>query len=204
MGQTIETAKLFGQPARVLIGDPTSASGAGMNELDIVPRVEVDLEFYRQIMTNELDQMLADGVFGALKGVNVALQLADAQLTVLAAIWNEITDNVGDTKFATALANLSLPSLCIQPLTSYGNGAADARNIWVPGILPMDMSAWVYKLEETEGSKEIYTVNFRGTFRKADQNDQDFTSGYETIFMGAPSTALGGSPSSDWSLPTGY
>lgn len=205
MGASTETKNVFSQPARVVIGDPTQAGGAGLVELDIVTRVTIQLLFFRQISPNELGQMLADGVFRTLQGVRVSLQLMRAQASIIAALFAEAavvaTDGI---KFTTDLANVTPPTMGVIPLTSYGDGVSSKFNWWLPAVDPVDVSEFVHKLEAGNGG-DPYTINFDGLLRETDHAGQAMLDGYKLVFRDTPTNAVTpNSPADPWALPAGY
>lgn len=193
-------ANIFGGPAYVAIGDPTTASGADMVDLGLVPRVEVTPTFRRQGVQNEVGQMLADGQWGQLAGADITLTLRDKSASILAALFSEITDETSSVKFANTFGSLTLNTLAIMPETSYGNGATDTGLIWVPAARPNDIGAFIYKLEESEDS-DPYTISFSACYRATDQDGTSITTDYNILWMGDPSDAGLGTA---WTLPTGY
>lgn len=201
-----QTKELLGQPAFALIGNPTTAAGAGMVELDLCPRVSIQPRFFSQVMSNELNQMVADGVFRSLQGVRVSIQLRRAQAAIMAALFSDATVVVTDgIKFATELANPTPPTLCVVPRTSYGSGVASKYNFWVPAVNPVDISELVWKLEATDSAGEIYTVNFEGLLRRTDHNTAVMLAGYKMLFRDSPVNAITpASPALPWTLPSGY
>lgn len=201
---------LFGGPAYVLIGDPTQAAGAGLVELapggdSGAPRAEITLEFFRQIHQNELNQQLADGVFRSVKGGQISLQLFDSQISILAAMYEEIEDNTTSISFDPAYVLRQAPSLIVVPIASYGKGKTD-RGIWYfPAVTPLDPSAFIYKTEESDNTSEPYTVPFRALRTPVDLAGQALNTKYQIVFKGDPDDALA-SPSGAnlWELPAGY
>lgn len=203
MSAITSASNLLGQPARVLIGNPTTASGAGFVELSRVPRVDLVPTFFRQMSTNEQKQIVSDGVFGAIKGADISLQVLSSQAAILAAMFNEVTDNTTDVTFSPTLSQLSLPTMCIVPETGYGGTVTDPEYWWVPAVVPMDMTALVYKLEESEDSSEVFTVNFKAARRTSDQDSNVIATDYQILFRGDPNSATAGT-TAVWSLPSGY
>lgn len=192
-------ANLFGGPAYVAIGDPTTSGGADMVDLGLVPRVEVTPTFRRQGVNNEVGQLLESGQWGMLQGANIALTLQNKSATILAALFSEITDATSSVKFSNTFAQLTLHTMAIMPETSYGNGTTDTGLIWVPAARPNDLGPFIYKLEESEDS-DPYTINFSACFRASDQDSTSITTDYNILWMGDPSDA--GVPT--WTLPSGY
>ena len=52
---------LMGQPFYGAIGNPTTAAGAGMVAMGLIPRAEIALRFFTQSQDNEIQQVVGKG-----------------------------------------------------------------------------------------------------------------------------------------------
>mgnify|MGYP001581803233 CR=1 FL=1 len=174
-----------------------------MTDLSICPEVSAKVDFFRQSATNEIGQALADGQFGAVVGGQVTLTLQKQTSAIMAALFPEVTAETASRGFDTAFAQLSLDTLCIMPVASYGNGATDADVIWCPAVRPDDMSELRRALMAGSGASDDanpYTVTFALVLRAEDQSAAAIDSKHNLFFFGDP--ADGGSLT--WTLPSGY
>ena len=194
---TTSAANVFGRPARVLVGNPTTALGAGLVDLSSVPRAAIQLQFFRQIVSNEMNQMLKDGAFGGLKGARITLRLFSAQAAWLAALMPEVTATTDALDFRNSNAVLTPPSLIIVPEEAYGSADASDFVWYVPSVAMVeDPGEFVFKLEETQQSGEPFDVTLQALLTAADQGDVALADGKQIIFRG--------SKPAGWSFPTGY
>ena len=191
-------ANVYGGPAYVLIGDPTQASGAGLVELGLVPRVTVGLQFNRQIKHNEIEQMLADGAYGNLQGATVNITLMNNAAAILAAMFSEVTDNTSSVSFSEAFAALDVVALIIIPVESYGSGTTNPALMCVPGAIGVNIGDFVFKVEQSNQSSESFDVEFQATRRVTDGTNA-ILAGYQIFFKGDMSDGT-----TSWSLPAGY
>lgn len=194
--QTKNVRNVFGQPARVLAGDPTQASGAGLTDFASVLRANIQVRFFRQITSNEIGQMLNDGGFGAVQGARISLQMFNAQAALLAALMPEVAASTDALTFSGDMAVLANPSLIIVPEADYGAAAASDYVWYVPAVIPVDVSEFIFKIEETQTSGEPFTVNLEALLRTADQDDVALADGKQILFRGGKPAA--------WTFPAGY
>ena len=194
---TTNAKEVFGQAARVLVGDPTVAAGAGLIDFGNIQRVGISLEFGRQAISNEGGQFLLDGAYGWVKAARLALRMFSAEAAKLAAIMPEVEATGNALKFRTSVAALEPPSLIVVPESEYGSAATSDYVWFVPGVVMIDNPGeWVFKLEESQASGEPFDVTLMAALRMKDQADADLEDGQRIIFRGDKPTG--------WSFPSGY
>lgn len=188
---------VFGQAARVLVGDPTVALGAGLVDLGNVQRVGIQASFGRQMITNEGGQLLKDGGYGWVKGARITLRMFSAQAEFLAALMPEITATTNALAFSSQVAALDPPSLIIVPESEYGLAATSDYVWYVPSVLMVDdPGEWIFKLEESQASGEPFEVTLQAMLATADQAAEALADGKQILFRGGKPTG--------WSFPSGY
>lgn len=188
---------VFGQAARVLVGDPTVGSGAGLTDLSTVQRVEIGVQFGRQIISNEGNQMLLDGGSGWTKGAQIVMNMFSAQAALLAALMPEITASGDDLDFRNSVATLSPPTLIIVPETEYGSAASSSRVWYFPAVvMTQDPGQLIYKIENNLASGEPFDVTLNALVRTQDQASVALADGKQLMFRGDKPAG--------WSFPAGY
>lgn len=198
------TVELFGRPAYCAIGDPAQAAGAGMVDLGIVPNVSVKVEVMRQRHKNEIMQELFDGNYGNVVGVTGTLRMMRTTAAFLAALFSEFVAGAGSIGARTTLANIVADTLAIMPVNSFGDGPTAEDLLWITAALPVDIGAFIHKLEESDNATEPWEVQFAGQLRTEDAAAQAINANYQIFFRGSAVDALGASPSQAWTLPSGY
>src|SRR5690606_26827938 len=150
---------------------------------------------------------LSDGAWGTLMGASVTLTLLEKSATILAAIFSEITDNSGYIGYSTTFAALTQASLLVVPVQDLGNGIDNDGNIWMPAVVPLDLAAFIHKLEESDASQETYPINMRANRRATDQAGQAIAADAQIFFTGdADDVISGGTSTTSWEtgLPAAY
>lgn len=190
-----DAKEVFGKPARVLVGDPTQASGAGLVDLSSVQKVTILMALFRQAISNEINQVLE--AYGAVKYFDITLQLFAAQASILAGLFPEITAATNALTFAEDPAVLTFPSLIVVPEPEYGSAATSAYVWYFPRVFAaQDPGQWVLKTEESLQSGEPFTVSLRTLLTTQDQAPVSLPAGKQLGFRGGKPTG--------WSFPTGY
>ena len=190
-------SNVFGKAGRVLVGDPTTALGAGLVDLSTVQRIGIQLEFGRQVVTNEGGQMLVDGGDGWLKGARITLNMFSAQASYLAALMPEVTATVDALDFRNSVASIAPPSLIIVPETEVGTADTSDLVWYVPAVVMVDNPGeFIFKLEENLASGEPFNVNLAAMVRTEDQGSVALADGKQIIFRGDKPAG--------WSFPAAY
>lgn len=193
---TTSATNLFGGQAYVAIGDITTASG--MVDLGLLPRAEIQMALHRQIKHNEIGQQPSDGAHGGVKGASATLTMMSGAASILAALFPEVTDNTTSVTYSEVFAAISAPTMAIMPIEGYGRGYTYPGLWYIPAVVAMQPSAWIYKVEETVESTEPYTVEFMALLRTADQAATAIPTGKRILFRGDPANT-------GWNfLPSGY
>lgn len=188
---------VFGQAARVLVGDPTEAAGAGLVDLGNVQRVGIQVQFGRQMISNEGNQLLKDGGYGWTKSARITLRMFSAQASFLAALMPEITATNDALAFRTDVAALTPPSLIIVPETEYGAADTSERVWYVPSVIMVDdPGEFIFKVEETQQSGEPFDVTLQAMIATEDQAGVALPAGKQLIFRG--------NKPAGWTFPAGY
>jgi|SRR5690606_14042597 len=203
--QTIEN--VHAGPAWVLIGDPTTASGAGMVELGLCPEVNVKLQVSRQTATNELGQRLRGGIYGWLQAVDISITLQDISAAILAALIDEVSDATTSISASTSLSTLTLGTLCIVPddVKAAGTGLTSLKTQWCPAVYTVDVGNWIHRLISGGGDDaNPYTVQLAAALADVDQDGQAIDPDYAMWFRGSPTDAIDEVTPTAWSLPTDY
>lgn len=191
-------------PAWVLIGDPTTSSGAGLVELGLVPSVDAKLNFFRQMSQNELGQILKDGFFGAIKDADITLTLQNTSASILAAMVAEVVDETTSISAESAFANLAEQTLIIVPADVKGNTALSSlKTHYFPAVVATDLGNLVQQIQEGADAA-TYSVTFKAALAATDQDGQAINTDYRVWFRGTPVDAINENTPTAWSLPTGY
>ncbi len=197
----------YSEPAWGLIGDPTTALGADLTQLGLLPNFEVQPLFNHQGSGNEGGHELHDSQLGFCVGANVSLTLHSNQAAILAKFFTEITDQTGATGYSTVPTIIQAPTLIGIPIGSKGNGITDAKIQVVPSFRADDLSAFMRKFNAGAGAtvnSNPITISGKALLRASDQASQALQEWAQVYFEGDCDIALGGSPTTSWSFPTGY
>ena len=185
-------ANAFAGPAYACIG-----LGTALTDLGLVVNASVKILLNRQSALNEAGQALSDGQWGAVVGAQVSLTLHAKTAAILAALLPEAGAGSASTYFTGQWAKNTPDTLVIVPIGNKGSGVTAATNIWLPAVVPDDISEFVHGLKGGAGAQDDanpYTVTFRATL------DATCRSKYQIAWIGDPSYAGKGT----WALPAGY
>lgn len=193
---------IFGGPAHILVGNPTTALGAGMVPLGRVPDVEVTVEVMRQSVTNEIGQSLKDGQFGAVVSAKVTITMLNKSAAILSALMPEATTVGTGNTFSTTFASLTMTTIVVIPEADIALGpASGVRHIWLPACRFDNLGAFKYTLSKGTGASDdgnTYTAEFTATLAATDQGGDALTDGYRILHIGPPDSGV------TWTLPSPY
>lgn len=188
------------------MGDPTTASGAGLVQLGLVPDVDVKLQLFRQAATNEIGQALKGGIFGAVQGATVQLTVQGVSAALLAAMIDDVTDETTSISAETALTHLTLGTMVIVPADVKGSSArTNLKTQYLPAVYCEDVGSFKHKLLTASGDDaNPVTLTFKAALAATDQDGQTLHSDYGIWFRGDPDDAINEVTPTAWSLPSGY
>jgi len=198
-------------PAYVLLGDPTTASGADMVYLGKT-RGDVVVNPNIQIATGRADQSgstpLAGSVFFSGIAPVATVPLLDEDKTkmkqYLAGATIEEAGGLKALGFGSGFKKIGisdLHTLCLLPvrdLADYpSNVDEDPDAIWMPAVIANEFGQLTFNLPDGgDDSLNPHEVQFAGLKREEDQGSTEIPVSSQALFQGAP-TALG----LTWSLP---
>lgn len=200
---------IYGTPRGVLIGNPTTASGAGLFDFGAVPRFAYSINPHTSYPVGLGGRAKANSAYtrGAMFE-SVQVDFFDFHLDILEALFPGIlARNAGNTVMTMkdSFGKLSLPTLCIIPGEVTGNALNHPHTIWLPAVYP-DGAIEISGAEPQDGENStVYTVTFKVFDRETDQDDTAIPAGFRGGFMGkATETVSNGGPGLTWSLPSAY
>lgn len=189
-------------PAKVLIGDPTTALGADMTNLGDVEDVAFD-PGVRMAFTSSAalaGAPKASGIYQLAPLPVVQMQLKDGALAIaqeilLAGVVTGTAIGGGDDFKLIAQANV--PVLVIVPYLQKASGASAANAIWIPAAVPDQINGMTFNRPQAGEIGNPYNVQVMGAYRSTDHDAVAIPAGNRLWFMGPPSNL-----SLTWSLPT--
>ena len=194
-------------PAWVLVGDPTTAAGAGLVDLGLVLNASVKLNLWRQMSRNEYNQIIDDGVYGVVNGASISLQMLTVSATILAAMINEVVDNTTWVGATTDLATRAGFTMVIVPdhAKTAATSLTNLATQWIPLAIATDVGEFIHRLEKagTDDDTNPYTITFEALYTPADQAGDTLLEGGRIWFKGSPAGPKS-SATPAWSLPSGY
>ena len=193
-------------PAHLLIGDPTTASGADMYQLGLVRDVGFDAGI-RSAWTSNDDiggAPVSDGIYTLASQPEVQADLSEAGVAQLTEIILGATVTTGNTDDVLGLpdsfasvAESDVPTLCLLPSQQDGDGESAANAIWLPAVAIQGVDGLSFGRVEEGEIDQPYNTSFQSAYRDTDQGATAIPAGNRLGFMGPPAE-LGLS----WSLPT--
>lgn len=179
----------------VVIGDPTTALGAGMFDLGQIPSAQITIDTSKARARDVGGVPRAEGAFDRGVRATVTIQLYDTQADVMRAVLTN-AEGTEDLEFNTRYRRMTPPTLAIIP-TGDEVGAITSKNVWwVPAADSEGSAELTY--DDTEGNEanNPFTVTFTALLREVDQDDAAIPAGKQVIFRGTPPAG--------WTLPPAY
>tara|TARA_R110000868_G_scaffold176609_2_gene414479 strand:- start:4366 stop:4980 length:615 start_codon:yes stop_codon:yes gene_type:complete len=194
-------------PAQILLGNPVTESGAGMNNLGDTENVSIDLGLKTAYTSSAQRQGAAhaDSVYYMTPEPVLQAELKDASVDVLDwIILNGVKASTsmgfGDSFSHRAAAGVSnLPSMACIPETQKASGVAALNGIWFPRCVVSGLSGIQFGRVSEGEINQPYSVEMRAAYAATDQAPLAITAGFRMGFMG-PAANAGAGPAA-WSLP---
>lgn len=192
-------------PCQILVGNPTTTSGAGMTNLGDTENVTIDLGIKIAYTSSARRQgaAQADSIYYMTPEPVVSAELKDAEVTSLEQLIpnGELKTDVvgfGDTFTHMYVAGAStLPSIAIIPETQKADGHDAANGIWFPAGVISGLSGLQFG-RVTEGEiNQPYTTEIRSAYRDTDHDSVTIAQNFRLGWMGPPTNV----PITNWSLP---